>query len=160
VQRFGGTPVLLVVRFNAPQNLGEQAIFEAFENGNGDTTPNDPLVTPVSVVAGGSSRLAFAFPAGVTSLPYSIDRLLKWVDLKPSLVPVALPDTSARVAVAQEPIVGLPTPIPFLHFPAIREPRPNKTAIEATWHLFHSPLPGESWKHSNTPLTLTNRTEL
>jgi len=157
-------PAYFVVRFNAPQNFGEQAIFEASDDGKGDTTPNDPLVTPVQVVAAGPSRLAFAFPAATTSIPYSLDSLLQWVSLDPSLVPVALPDNTSPMQLATSAPGAMPlprpVPVPIPHFPQIREPLPPETAIEAPWHLFVSPLPGAAWKHSTTAVTLSNRTEL
>jgi hypothetical protein len=178
VQKDPAQPAYFVVRFNAPQNFGEQAIFEASNDGKGDTTPNDSLVTLVQVVAAGPSRLAFKFPASITSIPYSLDSLLSWVSLDPSLVPVALPGGSgpihaAALAPTPEAVpapgalpvpgpipVPIPIPIPIPRFPQIREPLPTETAIEAPWHLFISPLPGAAWKHSTTAVTLSNRTEL
>jgi hypothetical protein len=164
VQKDTTQPARFVVRFNAPQNLGEQAIEEASDDGKGHTVPNDPLVTPVQVVAAGPSRLAFTFPAATTSIPYSLDSLLQWVSLDPSLVPVAVPDAAGpmqSVASAQ-PAALLPVPVPgpIPRFPQIREPLPTETAIEAPWQLFLSPLPGAAWKHSTAAVTLGNRTEL
>ena len=169
VQKDSTQPAYFVVRF-APQNFGEQAIFEASNDGKGDTTPGDPLVTPAQVVVAGPSRLAFKFPAAITSIPYSLDSLLSWVSLDPSLVPVALPANTRLVHFVAEPgivpdsanapVPGPPIPIPIPHFPQIREPLVTETAIEAPWHLFISPLPGAAWKHSTTAVTLSNRTEL
>jgi len=173
VQKDNTQPAFFVVRF-APQNFGEQAIFEASDDGKGDTTPGDPLVTPVQVVAAGPSRLAFRFPAATTSIPYSLDSLLAWVRLDPSLVPVALPANTRPIHFAEAgpgiaaggiaPGPGLPIPFPIPRpiprFPQIREPLATETAIEAPWHLFLSPLPGAAWKHSTAAVTLSNRTEL
>jgi hypothetical protein len=101
----------LVVHF-PPQNIAEQAYFEASANvvykpwppppappKPKDYPPNDPGGSdPIPVnpsVAGsrlsGGSRLVFWVPDGVTTLPYSLTGLLDWSQLVPSLVPVALP---------------------------------------------------------------------
>jgi hypothetical protein len=137
----------LVARFDAPQNIAEQAFFESFTAPPGYTpppgfvppsTPPEILaVPPVQRLASGPSRLAFQLPAGLTQLAYSIDGLLDWVKLQQSVVPVAQAD---------------PQPI--------RQPGPFETAIEAPWHLLLSPNQTGAWAHSNTAVTLSGKTEL
>ena len=146
-------PAYLVVVFDAPQNIAEQAYLEAYTDPPGHTpsgtttdevpgSPSFPL--PARTLAAGPSRLAFQFPAGVNALLYSLDSLLDWVKLEPSVAPVAqLSDT--------EQIIPPPT---------IREPVPTETAIEAPWHLVLSPGPNAAWAHSASAVTLDTRTEL
>lgn len=123
-------PAYLVARFNGPQNIAEQAFLEADPPSN--ETPTAP---PVHSFAAGPSHLAFRFPDGQTSLPYSLGSLLDWVKLQQSII-----DT--------KPLENL------------RQPLPTETSIEAPWHLFISPEPNETWTHAGLPVTHNNRTEL
>lgn len=162
-------PSFLVARFNAPQNIAEQAYFEA----SPDTTPAHPAPPPgtdpqhldpevpgsssafplvAQSRAAGPSRLAFALPPGTDSLPYTVAGLLDWVSLDQSIVPVAhIPDPNQP---------DVPEPLPVLPRPAIREPSSTETAIEAPWRLFLSPNYAGTWAHSADPVTLSARTEL
>ena len=141
----------LIVRFNSPQNIAEQAFLETSADGKGKTlTGETPAQPPVRAVAAGPSRLAFHLPAGVDSLPYSIDSLLDWVRLEPSVAPVAF--TAPPIEIVQPPPVRIP--------PRIREPLATETAIEAPWRLFLSPDQFSAWAHSASAVILGNRTEL
>ena len=166
----------VVVVFDTPQNLAEQAFLETYppdvkgNNTPGEAFPSPPA--PVQVRAAGPSRLAFQLPNGTDTLAYTFNDLLNWPALQQSVVPVALPDAVAgasaapaalALAAAAEHLVeeevaihhlaaaevneaevnraaileidpGLvrprpPRPIPLP--PAIREPGPTETAIEA-----------------------------
>ena len=89
----------LVVHF-PPQNIAEQAFWEA-EDTHDEVAPENstpapggtekPLRPPVEHRIAGPSRLAFALPTTITSLPYTLADLLDWSSLVPSVVPVALP---------------------------------------------------------------------
>ena len=141
----------LVVHFNSPQHIAEQAFLETSADGKGKTqTGEAPAQPPVRAVAAGPSRLAFHLPTGIDSLPYSIDSLLDWVRLEPSVAPVAF----------TVPLVELLRPQPVRIPPRIREPLSTETAIEAPWRLFLSPDQFSAWAHSASARTLGNRTEL
>ena len=162
-------PSYLVARFDAPQNIAEQAYFEETP----DTTPTPhpppppgtdlqslPAEDPGSpgfpaqaqVRAAGPSRLAFRFPDGTDLLPYALDSLLDWVALEQSVVAVAqMPDVNQT---------GVPAPAPLEPAPIIAPPALTETAIEAPWRLYLSPNYSGTWAHSPTPVTLSERTEL
>jgi hypothetical protein len=145
----GAQPAYLVARFNAPQNIAEEAFFEAFTPPPAvppyvpppgfvsSTTSETPSAPPVRNFAAGPSRLAFQVPAGLSNIDYSIDTLLNWIGLQQSVVPVA---------------DAIPKPI--------REPQAFETAIEAPWRLILSPSSTGAWAHSPTPVTFAGKTEL
>jgi hypothetical protein len=154
----------LVVQFDAPQNITEQAYLEAYTDPPGHLPPpgstamdlilaeEAPGSGPALARAAGPSRLAFRLPTGTNALPYSLPDLLNWVELEQSVVPVAkMPDTNQQ---------GVPQPAPITPLPSIREPKATETAIEAPWRLFLSPNYSGAWAHSATPVTLNNRAEL
>ena len=102
-----------MVHFNSPQNIAEQAFLETSADGKGGTLTGEPLApSPVRAVAAGPSRLAFHLPTGVDSLRYSIDSLLDWMRLEPSVAPVAF--TAPPLEIVQPQPVHIP--------PRIREP--------------------------------------
>src|SRR5207253_5634816 len=95
----GGAPRLVVkdrsqgsyfvARFDAPQNIAEQAIFEPFKSpasysppsGFDSSTPPELLAAPpVKNLAAGPSRLAFQLPRGLTQIEYSVAELLDWAN--------------------------------------------------------------------------------
>ena len=82
VRHHPGKAAYIVVHF-PPQHVGEQAFFES--------DPKDPLSRPAQARLAGPSRLVFRLPAGMDDLPYTVDALLDWGKLEPSLVPAALP---------------------------------------------------------------------
>jgi hypothetical protein len=158
----------LVAQFDSPQNIAEQAYLESSPGTTPphqapppgtdpqslpDETPGSPGFPAIAGTrAAGPSRLAFQLPAGTTSLPYSLDSLLNWVSLQQSVVPVAqAPDPNQT---------GVPEPPLPAQTPQIRQPLATETGIEAPWHLFLSPNYSGAWKHSTTPVTLADRTEL
>lgn len=167
VSKDSSQPSFLVAQFDSPQNIAEQAYLEAFTDTPGHTPPpggNPQTLTEekpgssaafpaiAQTRAAGPSRLAFRFPAGTKSLPYSLDSLLNWVKLEQSVVPVAAaPDANQT---------GVPAPPPIAPVPKIRQPGTTETAIEAPWRLFLSPNYSGAWAHSSTPVTLSSRTEL
>lgn len=128
----------LIARFNAPQNIAEQAFLE---------TSLPPPVTgpPVSALAAGPSRLAFKLGAGMNSVDYSVTNLLDWKQYDLSIAPAAaLPD---------------PPPAPANPF-APAPPQPNETAIEAPWHLIISPNSTAGFAHATSAVTHGIQTEL
>ncbi len=160
-------PSFLVAQFDSPQNIAEQAYLEAFTDTAGHTPPpggnpqnlteekpgsNPDFPAIAQTRAAGPSRLAFRFPNGTNSLPYSLDALLAWVSLEQSVVPVA--------ATSDPNQTGVPEPPPIKPVPKIRQPGNTETAIEAPWRLFLSPNYSGAWAHSPTPVTFTGLTEL
>ena len=132
---------LLTARFNAPQNIAEQAFAEE---------PPPPPVTapPVQALSAGPSRLVFKLTAGVTTIDYSVEALLDWKQYDPSITYAAsLPDPP--------PLPPVPPPLP-----APATPTPDKTAIEVPWHLFLSPNATSGWAHSLVAVTHDTQTEL
>ncbi len=84
VRRVPAQAAYLVVHF-PPQHINEEAVFDA--GGSGAQTPPPQMRTRMA----GPSRLAFLVPTSVTSIPYTIDGLLDWAKLVPSVVPIADP---------------------------------------------------------------------
>lgn len=73
----------LVVHFQ-PQHITERAFFDPGEEPQaGDV--------PVEAIIAGRSRLAFRVPAEADGLAYTLESLLDWTRLEPSLVAAALP---------------------------------------------------------------------
>jgi hypothetical protein len=135
-------PAFVAIAFPG-QNIAEQAFFEAAPEFNDPTV--DPLVAPGSVqgLIAHESRLAFQLPAS-TSIPYTIDGLLSWFGLTPSLVPVA----------ATKPPPGATTT------QMMRLPFPTETSLELPWRLIVSPNEKSAWAHALEPVTHAGRTEL
>jgi hypothetical protein len=90
------------------------------------------------------TRLVFRVPAQMSAVPLTIDGLLGWRALEPSLAPNAL---------GVPPSVPTPAPVPA-------EPGALMTAIEAPYRLVLSPGPNGRWSHATAPVTRTGRTEL
>ena len=108
--RDGDKSAYLVIHF-PPQNIAEQAFFETSNEesyapakksdgspiGPGDagypptTSGETPTAPPVKARIAGPSRLAFLIPKEITAIPYTLDALLDWSKLEPSLPSVALP---------------------------------------------------------------------
>jgi hypothetical protein len=128
---------LLTARFNAPQNIVDQAFPEV--------PPPLPASPPVQALAAGPSRLVFKLGAGVSQVPYDLAGLLQWVayDLNVSRA-AALPD---------------PPPQPA-NGPAPTQPQPTETAIEAPWSLFLSPNATAGWANQIDAVTHGAQTEL
>lgn len=108
--RTGDKAAYLVVHF-PPQNIAEQAFFETSAEENyapakkSDGSPigpgdagyppagggEPPTPPPVKARIAGPSRLAFLIPKEITTIPYTLEALLDWSKLEPSLPSVALP---------------------------------------------------------------------
>ncbi len=93
----------LIVHFPS-QNIAEQAFFETQPGVKpGDKNPpgakdpdasksgDEPITLPAASRLAGESRLAFFVPQSVNAIPYTIEALLDWTKLTPSVVPVAEP---------------------------------------------------------------------
>jgi hypothetical protein len=131
-------PGFVKVRFNAPQNIAEQAFLET-------ALPPPVTAPPVQALAAGPSTLVFGLGAGVHSVDYTIDTLLDWkaFDLNVSQA-ASLPDPPP-------PPASAPAPAP---------PQDTETAIEAPWHLFISPNATAGFAHSADAVTHDGQTEL
>lgn len=103
-----------------PQHVGEEAF---------DETLGAPDAPPVRALLAGPTRLAFRVPRALQRIPFSIDSILAWNALEPSLAPGASASGS----------------------PA--EPSATTTAIEAPFRLVLSPGPGAGWAHATRPVT-------
>ncbi|KPK82028.1 MAG: hypothetical protein AMS25_03870 [Gemmatimonas sp. SM23_52] len=87
----------IIARF-PPQNIAEEAFFEPGEEpGTGDI--------PVRAFIAGWSRLAFRLPSEVSSLPYTLDALLDWTQLEPSLVATAQPPPPPLLRLIGQPMI-------------------------------------------------------
>jgi hypothetical protein len=72
LNRKGGETGYIIAEF-PPQNIGEQAFFEA-TTAAGSETPTEP---PVKSRLAGPSRLVFRVPSTVTSIPYTLESILQ-----------------------------------------------------------------------------------
>jgi hypothetical protein len=94
-------PAYIIIHF-PPQHIAEQAFFETTSNfkpskdapknpssaqDSSETPSNPPVLTRLS----GPSRLAFLVPKEVSEIPLTLEALLSWENLDPSLVSVAAP---------------------------------------------------------------------
>lgn len=123
-----------------PQSFAEQALVEVDPPGRPeDATGAGNYAARLS----GPTRLAFRVPPGM-SIPFSIEGLLDWSKLEPSLTPVGS-------------VVGQPG---FLRAPAIVEPSLTQTAIELPYRVFLSPGPKAQWRHAPAPKAGSRRTAL
>ena len=103
-----------------PQHVGEEAF---------DETLGAPDAPPVRALLAGPTRLAFRVPHALQRLPFSIDSILAWNALEPSLASGAFASGS----------------------PA--EPSATTTSIEAPFRLVLSPGPDAGWAHAAQPVT-------
>jgi hypothetical protein len=128
---------LLTARFNAPQNIVEQAFPEV--------PPPLPASPPVAALAAEPSRLVFKLGVGANTVPYDLAGLLRWVSYDLNVArAAALPDPPPQ------PVNG-PSPTP---------PQPTETAIEAPWGLFLSPNATAGWANATEAVTHGTQTEL
>lgn len=105
---------------------------------------------PFSFRAGGGSRLAFAVPSSIESIPFDEEHLLDWDPLTPSVVPAALETPPFFRSVGGDDLGPRP-----------REPSPTESAIELPWRVVLSPSSrGTAWNHAVSPQTRNGRTEL
>ena len=149
-------PAFLIVRFQ-PQAIAEGGYFEATiltsdvpDGAKPQPAPttigpvDPPGKTPVRI--GQGSRLVFKVPA-VARIPFTIEGVLDWSGLSPSVNPIAA-------------IGPAPTPAEIAAAPAIASPRDTETAIELPYRLIVSPTAQGSWAHRRTAFTARGRTEL
>jgi hypothetical protein len=136
-------PAFLVVTF-PPQSVGEEAFFEGLTE-----TDSDARKAPGDVQSrlSGPSRLAFRVPESVASIPYTLEGLLDWTALVPSLAPLRA-------------LVGQPFFPPDTQPPPVAAPSDTETSIELPWRLILSPGPDARWRHAMQPRTHRGRTEL
>ena len=123
-------PAYLVAHF-APQHVAEKAFFE-----DSTESTSELPIAPVSARFAEPSRLAFRVPAGLEKIEYTLNSLLDWKRLEPSIVPVAQsrerpPDETAE----------------------IREPHAHETALELPYRLVLSPHEQSAWSHRVQPVT-------
>jgi hypothetical protein len=125
----------VIVHF-APQHLAD----EAFEELDGGPPPPRP---PVGAVLAGPTRLAFLLPPELGELPLTLEGLLGWDVMRPSLAPNA---------VRAEPFTFVTAgPAP---------PESLATAIEAPYRLVLSPGHDGRWAHATEAVTRAGWTEL
>jgi len=97
VRKNPAAPAYIVVHF-PPQHIAEQAFFEttpSYSPPPGSraepSTAETPTPPPVLSRISGPTRLAFFVPKEVQEIPLTVESLLAWEDLEPSLVAVAIP---------------------------------------------------------------------
>ncbi|HVR18120.1 MAG TPA: hypothetical protein VMS65_00445, partial [Polyangiaceae bacterium] len=116
--------------------------------GVGAVTKPLPVETPLLPIPrrlAGTSRLAFRVPEALSSLPLTVEGLLAWDKLEPSISARAVSASAAKAHRPLEPIAA----------PALTE-----TAVEAPWRLVVSPNESSAWLHATAPVTHEGRTEL
>jgi|GEM_PF-1743270 len=171
--QYGTTDPYLVVHFQG-QNFAETAYFEytastpvpdsypdpvkgataPTDPDQGNTTTDTPDKQPVRAYLAGESLLAFGMPPG-TSLPLTLNALLDWSQLVPSLSSLALPRGETHSDVDLEDSQR--------HQPNLSADGQLGgciTSLEIPWHLWISPNRYAAWIHSFTPVTHNSFTEL
>lgn len=148
-------PAHVIVHF-APQSIAEEAFFE----GPGPAAafvptgqpqpmpPPGPALSPQLPVRrriADKSRLAFRLPEALDALPYTLDALLDWLKLEPSIASRAASLEAARESRPTDPIAA---------------PAETETALEVPHRLVLSPNERSTWVHSSGPVTHDSRTEL
>ncbi len=139
VRRNPNLDAYIVVEF-PPQAVMEQAYVEGH-------LPIVPTPIPGSAAAriADPSRLAFVLPTATRTLAFSLERLLDFSTLTPSLTPVA---------------AYVPRVVRKPKYPAIRVPTAWETAIELPFRLALSPTSGAVWHHEATAIVHGDFTEL
>ncbi len=101
VRQNAANPAYLIVHF-PPQHIAEQAFYETAgpaikpdekeaKTRPEPTTSETPSPPPVLSRIAGPTRLAFLVPKEISEIPLTIESLLSWESLEPSLVGVAIP---------------------------------------------------------------------
>ncbi len=128
-----GTPAYMIVHF-PPQHITEGAFYETAE---GDPKVDAPL--PACSVISGCSRLVFKIPSSTTTIPYSLDQLLKWENYS-----MNVPRAAELMAPTSTDSECNPVPLDLIY--AVGEadkenvpPDPLETSIELPYRLFLSP---------------------
>ncbi|QTD95815.1 hypothetical protein [Streptomyces cyanogenus] len=124
-----------------PQHVAEQY----FDLPAGtDTLPESPR-PPVPTRIAQPTRLVFDVPAAMPSIPCTLEALLDWGKLTPSLAPTALPDPPG--------LTGSPPQIPSWV-------NDDQTQIELPWSVSLSPDATGRWSHATAAVTHDGVTEL
>jgi hypothetical protein len=125
-----------------PQHINEQAFLKVDPPGE-----DEPLkAPPVRSVIAGPSRLAFRLPDDMPALPFTLDSLLKWSALEPSVAANALPAEPSA-----EERAACPRPEP---------PLLTETAVELPYRLVLSPSRTAAWEHATSAQARDGRVEL
>jgi hypothetical protein len=132
-------PGYVIVRF-LPQHNAERAYLEDAVLGE---TPDSPGSVKSRLAR--ETRLAFVVPPAVAPIPYSLNGLLDWTRWGQHVVATAKPPEYVKDRSTH---------------PAIDEPAPDQTAIEAPWRLMLSPYADAGWAHASQPVSHDGRTEL
>ncbi len=134
VRRNAAAPAYLIVHF-PPQHIAEQAFFEttpSYKPPAGappePTTSETPSPPPVLARISGPTRLAFSVPKEVQEIPLTVESLLSWENLEPSLVAVAVPP---RLPAAAAPARGPVQPKAAASVPAAPAAGPVLSAYAA-----------------------------
>lgn len=93
VRRDANKPAYITVHF-PPQHVAEEAFLETAPEVDqlpGATQDEQTAPPPVRARLADSSRLVFAVPKDVEAIPYTLESLLDWSKLEPSLSPLAQP---------------------------------------------------------------------
>jgi hypothetical protein len=123
-------PAFLIVGF-PPQHIAEQSFHEG--------SAGSP---PVPSILAEDTRLVFQLPDAVESVPLTVEALLAWDQLTPSLAANALASP------------------PAANPPGIGEPAAVQTSIELPYGLILSPDSTGAWIHASAAVTQSGRTEL
>lgn len=149
-RRTAGQPAYLIVLF-PPQHIAE----ETFDL-TGPDEVSGATAQPAKARLAGPSRLVFALPHDHPGIPYTLEGLLSWE----SLVPSVAPNAKAPLVQASRPTVPAAHLPAFPATPAVAAPAETHTAIEAPLRLILSPNQYAAWAHASSPVTAANWTEL
>ncbi|UFR05972.1 hypothetical protein KBP30_34490 [Streptomyces sp. Go40/10] len=132
VREQAGQEAFVVVHF-PPQHTAEPVLPEG-------AVPTVPQLGRLA----GPSRLAFRLPAETDQIPFTLEALLDWLSLEPSLSAAARQPRDVTAPANQPPIA----------------PEATETALEIPYRLLLSPHPGGAWARALEPVTRAGRTEL
>ncbi|MEX2973085.1 hypothetical protein [Streptomyces sp. C184] len=125
-----------------PQHIAEQYFDIPGDAGRLPQIPQPPITTRIA----GPTLLVFDVPTSVPAIPFTLEALLDWSSLVPSLVPTALTDP---------PHLSGQPPSPLSTYPG-----DDYTHIEVPYGLFLSPDATGRWRHSTAAVTRNGVTEL
>jgi hypothetical protein len=101
-----------------PQHIGEESFHEEANPQN-----SQPLKFPIQGRLAGWSRLIFEIPDEIQAIPYTLERLLDWSQLRPVVAPVAWPPPAEPVP-SSGFILRLPKDLsPILQTPRLLYPQ-------------------------------------
>src|SRR2546427_2367879 len=134
IRETADSPAFVVIWF-PPQHVLEEAFHQ---NADGAQQPGP---VPVRGLLAQPTRLVFQLPDGIDSIEYSLESLIDWARLQPSLAPHALPPDAPSG-------------------PPLTAPGEFHTAIELPAALILSPDSSGRWMHRAGLVTHEGRTEL